>query len=236
MIATGGSNVFIAAALRSGSTHLTSCLSKLLGLRMGRVNGMHGEGEEEQNVNPFLASILMPYGSFVFQQHTRCTSMNKQFIYSFDNRVVVLTRNLYDSLVSLREWSNIEDSCIIPGVPMPDDWREWEEFAQYRWLTYNAVPWYLSFVNSWLDKKVFWVDYDEHYSDQVSSIKNILNAIKVPLPEDKKIAAVASNRIHVRTGISGRGDRIFPEELRTPIVRQFGAWGKVEPRLREKLL
>jgi len=236
MVKTGGSNIFLAAAIRSGSTHIATSLCKLLGMRMGRTSGFHGEGEEEQIVNPYTAAILMPYGGFVFQQHTKATSVNMQLLKSFDNKIIVLTRNILDSLVSLREWINSEESGVIPGLKIPEDFVEWQEHAQWVWLTYHALPWYTSFVFSWLKQDVYWIDYDAYYADQVKGVKGIFSRFGIPPPEDNAIAAVVNNRFHIRTGKSGRGKELFPEALHDTVLEHFLSWGRWANPIREKLL
>ncbi len=68
MLSTGGPNIFIASALRSGSVHISQTLCRALGFRPARTNGLHGEGQEEQNINPITASIVFPYGHQVIVQ------------------------------------------------------------------------------------------------------------------------------------------------------------------------
>jgi GNAT superfamily N-acetyltransferase len=231
MIATGSPNIYIAAALRSGSTHIALSLCKLLGMRLGRVNGLHGEGVEEHVVNPFSAAILMPYGRFVFQQHTKGTPANKMYIKNFNNHLIVLTRNLPDSLVSLREWVTSEENPAIPGLVFPGNFKAWDEDSQYDWLIDNAVPWYIQFTYSWLDSTAYWIDYDEYYKDQTAGMQGILRHFGIP--NSSSIREAVADKSLIRVGKPGRGRGLG---LKDRIHELIDRWHPYDKVIKEKLL
>jgi hypothetical protein len=147
----------------------------------------------------------------------------------------VLTRNILDSLVSLREWTTSPDVGVIPGLTIPSDWQEWDEDDQYDWLIINAVPWYTSFCYSWLtcDAKKLWIDYDEFYSDQEAGIESIFQFFGIPRRDQDKVREEVSDERYKRPRREGRYN---PQYLADKVYDQIYAWGPWAAKLKEKLL
>jgi len=236
VITTGGPNIFVAAFWRSGSMHIANTLAKILGWRKVTTVGFHGEGLEEQNVQPLNAFILLPYGQQVLHQHTKGTPANVQMLQGFNTKIIVCTRNLMDSLVSLKEWST---EGVLPGLQVPNNWAKWEDSDQYDWLIRNAVPWYLSFYYSWHTAEIdtLWIDYEKFYSNQVGNFKGILKEFELGPYDDEHITDCASKITNLRTGKSGRGFSLLSPSNRAAINEQIDAWGpEWAPKMKADLL
>lgn len=236
MISTGGPNIFVASMWRSGSTHLSRVLADSLGWRPATTAGMHGEGMEQQVINHVSAAILFPYGHQVFQQHTMGTPRNILLLKGFNIKPIIMVRNIYDIIVSLRDHVlNTEIYKIpghhleptIPGLIFPSKFDTFSERDQYLWLAHNATPWLLQFYVSWhksdIDKML--VRYEQFFSDQIGHYKRILAWLEIDPPEDSKLEAFAGHNYNKRNGTSGRGQRLPLESLNI-IMDQGVSWGE----------
>jgi hypothetical protein len=187
---------------------------------------MHGEGEEEQNINPFSAALLLPYGYQIFHSHTKATQANVHYLRQFNVKVVVVQRKILDSLVSMREMMNREICKVIPGIVWPrKEWATWDEYHQYRYLVDNAIPWYLSFHYLWRQANIpkLFVKYEEFYADQEAGFEKILRAFTLPVNK-KCIKAATKKKVNFFIGKNGRGKEIVPLDLQERIKDMADVW------------
>ena len=206
--------VFIAAATRSGSTHIKNCFA----LSGWRPVSMHvafdGHNNEEHMIDPRLATVLFPQGDFVIQQHVRAIGRNAPILAEFDIRPIVTYRNLSDSVVSLVD-STEKDFALGRGkgythVPIHlPDWTRMSLNDKLWWTIYNMVPWWCSFLLSWKESGLdcLFVDCDTFFADQVMGLRKMFDHVGVRPPDTlSQISSLRRGKLNV--GVSGRGERL----------------------------
>ena len=232
-------SIFSADMLRSGSTHIQMGLCNMLGWRPASVSALHGEGSGEQNVNPVTIAILAPYGYTVFGGHHVAYPDLLLFLRSFGLKPIVTVRNLYDTIVSIKDRiDQTWPSRMMPGLYIPMDWLRWSDDEQYTWLAHNAASWQLKFFVSWhyADIDKLWVKYEEFYVDQRAGFKRIYDYYVITQPdEDRLDFACSQKNNNFNKGVSGRGQSL-PRSVKKIIDVQTTAWGKeTEHAIRKRL-
>ena len=225
------STMFFADMLRCGSTHIEFELGKMLGWRPATVVRVHGEGQGEQNINPFALTVVAPYGYQIIGGHHVAYTETLYYLRSYNWRPVVCIRNLYDTVVSLKDRiDQSQPTPVIPGLRVPEEWDSFCTEDRYYWLAQNAVPWQLKFFVSWSrveNMDILWVNYNDFYADQTAGFKRILDFHKLPYPSDDALAAAASSKTNnFNVGVPGRGIEI-PLRAREAIKCQVDSWGRV---------
>ena len=227
-------NIFIAAAMRSGSTHLKNCF-----VRMGwRAASLHitleDNANEEHMVDARSAAVLFPLGGFVFQQHVRAIGRNVPILKEYGIKPVIMTRNLYDAVVSWKEQTDIDVAMGRPqGSHSPTyipPWFDMSDIERLYWVAYAIAPWYLSFYASWkgADIDKIWLDYDAFYADQPAQLQGLCTQLGVRVPGFQESFMVTEPRTgKFNKGISGRGAGL-PQGVKDVILRQACIWGLEE--------
>lgn len=215
VISIGGPNIFIAASWRSGSTHIAKNLSGMLNWRLATTAGRHGEGENSQDVNPLLAITLFPYGFQVFQQHALATEPNLFYLNAYNAKIVVTHRDVFDTLVSLRD--TINKYPLIPGLLIPKHFRKWDLHKQEVWLARNATPWLCQFEMGWLESGIPHLDvrYEDFFKDQKTGFEEILEFV------DQDAQYRSPVDVNVNVGKAGRGDAFTCRQEVLSVIRSF---------------
>jgi hypothetical protein len=241
-------NIFIAAAMRSGSTHLNNCLNRLGFKKACLHRSLEGCWNEDHMVDRDAASILLPMGGWVIQQHTRAIGRNVELLKHFETKPIITYRNVLDSIVS---WDESQRLNIMQGrgnvyTFSPIHVGSWDGMDQQQregWMLYNVVPWYYSFYVSWREADIdkLFIKYERHYKDQAAGLKLILDFIGAELvrPVTRKelecIAKVTIGKPNVCK--SGRGRELLSQKFIDRCYEQADFWGpKWGPIIREELL
>lgn len=227
-------NVFLAAMMKSGGIHISNCLGALLKWRSSSLGSWTGTGVTEQDINPHVAWTVLEMGSFVFHMHTRGWSHNAKMLANFGVKPIVLIRNAADVIQSVMDNLQMDhqkglDTKMLPGVYVPKDFDLMSREQRELFLVQNLGPWLLSFYVSWkrqTDVPVLWVNYEEHFRDQVASFRRMLNWLELgqELP-DEALKQIASTRpFNFNVGVSGRGLNLSDQAL-TALVDLIMSWG-----------
>jgi hypothetical protein len=233
---------FLAAAMRSGSTHIKNCFLRI-GFRPSSTHITFGDHvNEEHMVDGRSAALLFPLGGFVFQQHVRAIGRNVPLLKEFGVRPIVLYRNVLDSIVS---WKESADRDTARGYKqashsptyMPD-WPTLSDRDKLLWITYNIVPWYYSFYVSWREADIesLFVNYDDFFRCQWKEFGQMTRHLGLDLKDIDLKGAVGGRDGKFNVGVSGRGDSL-PDEVINIADRQASSWGvSWQHRLEEDLL
>jgi hypothetical protein len=189
-------------------------------------------GNDSHQINHTAAQILFPMPAQVFHQHTLGTNGTQTLLELYKMKPVIMTRNILDSMVSLRELISTGARQHL-GIYYPPYWRELTQLEQFEWLAYNISNWYFVFYITWhtapnLD--VLHIRYDDYYSDQVKGIKDILNHTEINrhgVVTDETIAKFTDPAPggRLKVGTSGRGEMI-PESVVQIVINHARSWGK----------
>ena len=230
-------SIFLASATRSGSTHIANTLVRV-GLRRASLHyGFEDHVNEDYTFDTTAAQILLPMGGFVFQSHARALGRNAPLLKHFDTPVVVTGRNIFDSLLSIKERTDV-DWGRSAGCPLAfrntthlplhlPGWGAMDDKDKFAWLVYNVLPWYLSFYASWQDADVrkLWVWYEEYFRDQPAGLEKILDYAEIPFRRDRvaleSVSAPTDGKFSL--GVSGRGMDSMSEAFVSKVLDQVMA-------------
>ncbi len=205
--------VFVAAMPKSGSTVLMNALTRASGYFPHRLCDHH---LQEQNI---LESQLIDSLSFrsIAVSHTRASKVNVELLRKYGIRCVVLTRDIFDVAVSMRDHikrESIWNSTFNAHPALLDAPPE----AQLDAVIDLAAPWNLAFVSEWqrADIPKHFVRYEELVEDPPGVIAGILDFCGVDepaqTPEAAWRAAVESGDTRMNVGKAGRGGDTFTPE------------------------
>jgi hypothetical protein len=201
---------------------------------------IHGEGQGEQNINPFTLMVLAPYENQVFGAHHCAFAETLQQLKLYRIKPMVTVRNLYDTVVSCKERIDMNGGhgSVLPPAYIPLEWNEWSDGDKLLWTAYNVGQWQLKFFVSWLEADVekLWVKYEDFYADQRSGFKRIFDYYRLPHPHDSLIdAATSRTNINFNKGVSGRGASL-PDGVKRILDAQAATWGRTNEPYIHKML
>lgn len=217
--------IFIACMPKSGSTFLGVVLSELTGYR--RIPLYYACGRTEQDL--YLPALIDSYAFHtVTHQHTRATGSNLSLMHLFSIRPVVLVRNIFDTVVSIRDHLSNE-GFGFHAFFCDERFNELDEKTQYDCIIELAIPWYFNFYVSWFNASssgqadVSWLTYEEVMADKVEAIRAVARfcGFESATSDIKKALARAQNGgldIRFNKGVSGRGFSALTEGQREKIV------------------
>ncbi len=211
--------LFITAMPKSASTFVVASLAEATGYLRFFLGQDH---LDEQDL--YLPKLIDSWSmNIVCHQHTRATKPNLERMAEFSIRPVVLTRDIFDCLVSLRDHLENE-SAATPTFIAPDGLLARDKSDQLDALADLAAPWYLSFYALWKEAEargeaeVHWLAYDDVMADANSALKGVLDFYGLEGATDAVDAAVASVREAGGTrrnqGTPGRGrEQLSTEQI-----------------------
>lgn len=170
--------LLIACAPKSGSTYLVRLLMNLTG--NPRLIGSQFLGSNEQDLDA-VKMYQLRHDDGIFHHHLKATENNIDLVKKYDLKVVVITRNIFDSLVSLKDHIRRESDRMPTGY-IPPYYNRMNEEDQYRLLAAGHTSWYLNFVLSWHTyakerPDVLWLTYERLFEDPVKSVELCLTLL-----------------------------------------------------------
>ncbi|TKB26114.1 sulfotransferase domain-containing protein [Desulfopila sp. IMCC35006] len=214
-LAHRGRHILISCFPKSGSTLLLKTLCKTTGFQNCPMVFEYGGNEQDL----FLPSIIDAYSvDTITQQHVRATNTNLRLIKNYGLKVIILTRNIFDTLISLH------DHLLSESLDMPMGYLD----KNYRMLTFEqrldflvdiVTPWYFNFYASWSTVNTYlapndflWITYEELINDKTKTISRLLS--KFDLLDDKEkifssLAEIKNEDTRLNVGISGRGRQML---------------------------
>lgn len=226
---------------KSGSTFLTNIIAKTLNLDIQNLNTfaykptMFGINNREQELCELslLKSVFRSSnnGGFIAQHHTKANAyLNNQIDY-FNIKPIILTRNIFDSLVSNDDFifenhrhakeNNYTNYLINGNEVVPQNYSELSSEQRLDFLTKSYGIWYVQFYLSWkrylkdLNNSFCWITYEDNILNYKNLEKNISDFLNLDEIEIKKLNKTFYNRENIQTrfnkGITGRGNKISDE-------------------------
>jgi tetratricopeptide (TPR) repeat protein len=220
-----GRHIFIACVPKSASTFLKNVLSNLTGFR--DIFMVYAAG---QNEHELYLPTLREFAHFdtVTQQHCRASDANVHMMHAFGIKPVVLVRNIYDSVMSLLDFYNIQGAYF--NTYFRADFATMDEETKIDLLIDNVVPWYMQFVASWdlVEKQkrleISWLRYEDLISDKPAAIQQVLNFYGLGAQQkavEAKIRETESEarKIRFNKGVAGRGTTGLSDQQKERIRR-----------------
>ncbi|HSM15801.1 MAG TPA: sulfotransferase domain-containing protein, partial [Gemmatimonadales bacterium] len=154
----------------------------------------------------------------VTQQHVRATGPNLELMHWFGIRPVVLVRNLFDTVVSIRDYLFTEGFNKFPSLYVTEQMADLTRERQFDLLILHALPWYFNFYVSWFDTcrqnsiDALWLRYDDLIQDWAGGIRQVLDFYHIQAPEQdihatlERLHAGDPSEVRINVGVSGRGN------------------------------
>lgn len=218
-----GRHLFIACAPKSGSTFLKNVLVRLTQFKDLFCTYAALQNEQELDL-PQLAKFGMC--NTVTQQHCRATEANIHLMQAFGIRPIILVRNIYDTVASLRDF--YADGFTFSTFFDHEDFSRLPPDEQVNLLIDHVVPWYFQFVASWQRAErdgrlsLRWLTYEAMTADKTACIGDVLEFYGISAkPADIETVVTTcesdprANRFN--KGIAGRGQTIITDNQRQRI-------------------
>ena len=206
-----GRTLLIACMPKSGSTWLHSVMQNLTGFENCFLT--YGFMENEQEL--YLPRVLeMAETDIAVQQHCRATAPNLSIMQAFEFTPVVLVGNLFDTLVSMRDFY-ARGASINSFLRQHYDRLDAGE--QLDAVIDLLASWYVQFVVSWdiADREgavpVHWLSYEDMMADKPTAITGICSYAGFEKTSDEIAASLAQvdaarDRTRFNKGVAGRGE------------------------------
>lgn len=225
------SPILIACFPKSGSTYLSELLCGLTGLSRGWLGAGGPLGGSYSREQDAMERHFWTSKRTVIQQHVKATKDNLDLFADFNVRPIVLTRNIFDIVPSIRDhW--LREGVIGLGHYVPQSWFQLSEAQQYSYIIKMIVPWYFHFFVSWLDGSesisTLNVTYEELFSQKRDTIRKISAFYGFECSEhriDEAINTMNPKKTRFNKGVSGRGKELLTREHIEEIVAMAGCTG-----------
>lgn len=166
-------HILLACMPKSGSTFLSRSISRIPGFRHTMI--AHYSDRAEQEIN-FSVALRKSKYQYIAQQHVRYNARTAEAIETFQLTPVVLVRDIFDCVVSVRDhWR--QESYRTPTAFVSKDHLEMDDEELDRMIVQMVIPWYINFYVSWTRcDKALWLRYEDVIVDPADAIRRILDA------------------------------------------------------------
>ena len=195
-------HVLIACMPKSASTFLADALAELPGMRRVDLSWAMGRREQTLDVVQLARRDLSRY---VCQQHLRYSEDVGELIEEFRLTPVVLTRNLFDAVASVRDHLR-DEGPKFPTTTLGPEHAKLSDAELEDLIADLVVPWYVSFYVSWQGVDCLRMTYDE-----------------------VRESPARSRREHLRARARSRRERTRSPAPSTPRARRGGASTRAYP-------
>lgn len=209
-------HILLACMPKSGSTYLSNVIGCLPDFR--KTSLVTHYGRTDQDIDFRLALRKSRY-NYVCQHHVQHNEKTKEAIDRFHITPVVLVRNIFDCVPSIRDHLRRE-APESPTAYFFESHTQMDDRSLDDMIVQLAIPWYIQFYVSWTQcDAALWVTYDQLTESPESTVQKIMGHAGVgydmkTIKQALAAAEGAANRKNV--GRSGRGN-LLPEELKQTI-------------------
>jgi hypothetical protein len=206
-------HIFITCTPKSGSTYLLRLLESLLSYEVEIF--IAGFDRTEQDIfEPKIIENLKK--NTVTHQHTRCTDNNIRLLNKHDIKPVILTRNIFESVISMRNHMILEpENSWWPMGYVDHNFYKLPIEKQYDFVIDLIIPWYINFYVSWQKYKdkdaLLWITYDELFANKMETLKKVLvyyGINKNVTPEDILYHEEKIKEVTRKTNQNKLGDKV----------------------------
>ncbi|MFZ5792320.1 MAG: sulfotransferase domain-containing protein [Pseudomonadota bacterium] len=213
--------VFITCFPKSGSTFLSNAMQALTGFE--RMIATYNFWENEQELYP-PSFLRMARQNAVVQIHAKASMPNMHILQAFAIRPVVLVRNIFDVLLSWKEF--LDQGAWINTYCK--EYRELSEEERFAFVVDDRAPWYLQFFSSWtyatanrlLDAK--FITYEKMIADKAGTLAALCDWYGLVKTGDEIAAAIGktdrTGQTRFNKGIVGRGAKALTDAQKARIT------------------
>jgi len=155
----------------------------------------------------------------------------------FSIKPVILVRNIFDVVVSIRDHM-FNEGYEFPTFFCDEKFKNLDEKSQFDFIIEQGIPWYFNFYVSWhkaiSEKRIegLWLIYEEVVSDWHKALRKVADFYGIDTTDEKIDDALQQTlikrkkKIRLNKGIVGRGFTFLTEEQRDKIVgmARFYPW------------
>jgi hypothetical protein len=223
-----GPYLFLACMPRTASTFLSEAMCELTGFRRVELADAYSENEQELDVPRLLDAY--GYGS-VTQQHVLANARTIELMQRYSIRPVVLVRNVFDIVISIRDFLHTEGCGKWPTFFCTDEsFRSLDDATQVEQIVELGLPWYFDFFVSWQEAtrrqalETLWVTYEDAVADWAATIGRIatfygLEPDQAAIERALERTQARASSLRLNKGMSGRGETILHASARDRIER-----------------
>jgi len=173
-----------------------------------------GYKRNEQDL--YLPRVIDSIGrEVIVYQHAKASDRSLEILKSLGAPVIVHTRNIYDCMVSLRDYyESLGVVDRMPFVPIVEHYVDLTEEQKLDLFIDMAAPWYINHYVSWSvadrnkEVPILWTSYKSLVCDPKSCLERILEFCEVDVHVDDVEAAldgVDEKKSRFNRGVIGRG-------------------------------
>ena len=210
--------ILLACAPKSGSTYIkkgiVSC-TELTPLKLALREGWH-ELDRDKLVEVLDTGVIT-------QLHMPLSLYSVDLINKYDLKCIVLTRNIYDTTISILD--HLNKKSVKQGtlekfgfnhshVIFPKIFFELSSAEKINLIIKIALPYYINFGMSWylyqekLNRKPYWITYDDFFEEEQKSFDKILNHFNI-IKTKKFDVNIKNPKTRFNVGTSGRGKKLL---------------------------
>lgn len=204
--------IFVAALPKSGSTLLNDVLIRLTG------HFPHPLCDHHLHAQNVVESRLIDSWGFrsIATHHVVATPLNVARLKRFDIRPIVLTRDLFDASVSLRDHLERESLHTATFDP-PSGYADLSAEEKLDAIIDLALPWHMTFIDSWANTDI--ESLTIRYEDLIAKPEETLSAVLthlgradlIPRVSETWTAAASDGDTRRNVGRIGRGRPEFSD-------------------------
>ncbi len=201
-------HLLVACMPKSGSTYLTAILSGLDGFRQAVLVPSDGQREQELDT---IALMSFDKHDYVAQHHVRNSKETHNLMRRFGVKPVVLVRNIFDVVLSLRDHMRNE-SVVGPAAYTFPNMQDWSDEQLEEFIVDMMIPWYFNFFLTWQDcQDKCLITYENLRTDPFATIYTINKHFQLDLTQQEIGAAIEATKgkpTRKNVGAAGRGEQL----------------------------
>lgn len=200
-------HVLVACMPKSASTFVTDVVAELPGMRRTSLTWAYGWREQTLDVAQLARFDL---ASYVSQQHLRYSADVGELIAEYRLTPVVLIRNIFDVVASVRDHFR-DESTDGPMAALGPEHAKLGDAALEELIADLIVPWYFNFFVSWEGVDSVRTTYDEVRQSPRDVVARICERARIKADGatiERAIAAARAKARRFNKGVSGRGESI----------------------------
>ncbi len=219
-------HLWLIAAPKSGSTWLGVIIKNLLKWDTSALVSGYDRNEQEVDIRK-LVTANRHRNIFSVHQHCKASKPTIGFIQNANIKPLIHIRNIFDTVVSVRDHIQNETSIIPTAYMDRVNWMRLSGEQKLNFVIDMVVPWYLSFYSGWFSNEIvkngtaYISTYESLKSDPYGTVKKICEWVNEEVTESQiKEALELAQKSYTRKnkGEVGRGAQYITGDQKEKII------------------